>query len=290
MAKKTLESIKKCPIDFLYLWASDEFISQLGDKASIIKQKKYNQHQSLWVTMVENTKGASQAELQDVYVQWTNEIAKAIKDVYGMSPSVILQKLALGEEVLGKNWKAGVYGVSGLATTFTQNQNATVDPTTGKILIDGQEAPDQTPIYSTGDGENATITGYSYFDITNIIQYQSALGSDGKFGAMYYANSSGVQTAGGAASDASEASFWQNANNYMPMVNNVLTWLMSLADTYAGRVKLTTANTVPSQTEWLDTTVRKNNTTLWIVGGAAAGGLALWWFNRKKKKGKKSKE
>ena len=80
MAKKTLSDIKKCPIDYLYLWASDEFISKLGSKARIIKQKKYNQYQALWKTVVMNNESASADELQELYQQWTSVIASSIKD------------------------------------------------------------------------------------------------------------------------------------------------------------------------------------------------------------------
>lgn len=62
MAKKTKADVLKCPIDYLYLWASDEFISQLGKVGKTIKEKKYNQYQSLYKTVIENEKANSAAE------------------------------------------------------------------------------------------------------------------------------------------------------------------------------------------------------------------------------------
>lgn len=86
MAKRTLENILQCPIDFIYLWATDDFIAQLGSKSKIIKKKKYNQYQTLWKTMVENTSASSQKEYIEVYNSWVERIGEAITDVYGMTP------------------------------------------------------------------------------------------------------------------------------------------------------------------------------------------------------------
>lgn len=284
--KKTLESIKKCPVDFLYLWATDDFISQLGNKASIIRSKKYNQYQTLWKTMVENVKADSQAEYQTIYNQWVKEIGNEIENTYGMTPATILQQLALGKDVLGKNWSKGVYGVSGsVSTTFVQNNNVTVDPATGKILVGGKEVDGQTPIYGEGDGENAVVTGYSYYDMTAGEQFQSGITPDGQYGSVCYSDGGGVQKASGGNFDPTYGSFWQNASNYMPLVEEVVRWLMSLADSaFAGqqRQPLTTKNTVPTQNEWVETT--SSSKGLWIAGGVAAVGLALFATGGKKRK------
>ncbi len=279
MAKRTLESIKKCPIDFLYLWASDSFISKLGSKANIIRSKKYNQYQTLWKTVVENNpKASSQAELQEVYNQWISEISAEIKNVYGISPSAILEKLAMGEDVLGKNWSKGVYGIGDVSNTFVQNSSVTVDRETGKILVDGVEAPGQTAIYSA-NGDTAVVTGYSYYDSTNNVQFQSGVSAIGQFGAVCYTDSTSVQRASGGNFDPTTGSFWQNANNYMPIVNDLLNWLMSLVESYTGqnRVVLTSSNTVPKQTEWIE----EDNTGLWIAGGLALAGAAVLAFGKK---------
>lgn len=273
MAKKTLENIKACPIDFLYLWASDEFISQLGNRARVIREKKYNQYQTLWKTMVENTGSASAEKYQEMYNQWTKEIAQAMQDTYGMSPAIILHKLAMGEEVLGKNFKNGVYGVGDAArTTFSQNENVTVDSATGKIMVGGA-AVTGTPIY----GQGGQITGYSYTVDGN--QYQSNYNGS-SYVAFSYSNNSGVQTASGGAFDASQAGFWQNAQNYLPIIESVLSWVSSIVNSYfPDRTVLTESNTLPEQVEWVD---EENNTGLWIAGGLAVAG-ALLLTNKKGK-------
>lgn len=278
MAKKTLSDILKCPVDFIYLWASDAFISQLGSKANIIRQKKYNQYQTLWKTVVDNTKNSDNYTTE--YNSWVKQIGSAIEDVYGMTPATILKKLAMGEQVLGKNWDQGVYGGIGRTkVSFDQAPNVTVDANTGKILRDGVELPGQTAIY----GADGTVGGYSC--LTGDVQFQSAMGTEGYFGSYSYSKGNGtIQTPNGDAFDSTKGSFWQNAENYMPIVDNVLNWLMSLVDSQlANRTVLTPANTVPKQTEWVEND--SNNTAL-IAGGVALAALALVTMDDPRKKGK----
>lgn len=278
MAKKTLQSILECPTDFLYLWASDGFIAQLGSKSKIIKQKKYYQYQSLWKVMVENTNSNNQTELQEVYKSWTDKIAAAIKDIYGMTPAQILEKLAMGQEVAGKNFKKGVYGVGNTPTTsFVQNSNYEVNPTTGQIMAGGGEIGNPTPVYDA----NGNVGGYSY-QVGNM-QFQSAY-QDGQFVALSYSNADGVQDANGNSFKASNASFWQNANNYMPIVNAVLSWVTTIVNSYfPNRTVLTPENTVPVQTEWVEP---ESNTGGLIAGGAALVGAALLAMGKRKNKKK----
>lgn len=281
MAKKTLTSILQCPIEFLYLWASDEFIAQLGNKAKIIRVKKYNQYQTLWKTMVDNVNAGSAAEYQEVYQSWLDQIGQAIEDTYGMSPVVILRKLAMGENVVGKNWKQGIYGIGDVQTTFAQNSAVTVDSATGKILVNGVEAAGQTPII----GDGGAITGYSYYDAAGNRQYQSGVTSDGKYGAVCYSSPDGVEKATGGNFDPSQGGFWQNANNYMPLVTKIIEWIMSLFGKGEDRVVLTPDNTVPDQTEWVEP--ESNNGGL-IAGGLALAGIALLTMEKpRKKKNKK---
>lgn len=279
MAKKTLANILQCPIDFIYLWASDGFIAQLGSKARIIKEKKYNQYQTLWKIMVDNVKSNNSADLQDAYIDWTNQIADAIKNTYGMTPAVILQKLAMGEDVLGKNWKQGVYGIGEVQSTFSQNSSVTVDGATGQIMVNGVAADGQVPIY----GANGVVTGYSYYDKTANAQFQSGVNANGQYGAACYSNESGVQSATGGTFDQSTGSFWSNAANYIPLIQRVIEWLVSLFG--AGeRVVLTRQNTVPEQTEWVE---ENNGNGGLIAGGLALAGLALITMEKPKNNKKK---
>lgn len=270
-SKKTLSDIKKCPIDFLYIWAGNEFISQLGSKASIIAEKKYNQYQTLWRIMVDNEDAGSVEANQKTFTRWTNEIAQAIYDTYNLTPAEILVALASGKTVAGKNFSQGVFGVGETTSnTFVQNSNYKVDSATGKIYAgDGATMKDklhQTPIY----GEDGNVSGYSY-TIGNT-QYQSVY-SNGKYVALSYSDINGVQKANGGKYSAANSTFWQNAENYMPIVNNILDWLLSLVSQLlpGDRTLLTTENTVPKQSEWI---YEEKSSTGWL-GALLAGGAAM---------------
>lgn len=279
MAKKNLSNILECPIDFLYIWASDGFIAQLGSKAKIIKQKKYNQYQTLWKTMVENVKADDQAGLQEAYDSWVEKIGQAIYDTYGYTPVQILERLALGEEVLGKNWKQGIYGIGDVRSTFSQNSAVTVDSATGKILVGGVEAQGQVPVLGGG-----VVTGYSYYNRTENRQYQSGVNSSGQYGAVCYSSPDGVFSADGSNFDPSKGSFWQNANNYMPMVNKIIEWIMSIVGSFTGnRVVLTQDNTVPAQTEWVE---EESNGGMLVAGGLALAGIVFLTMEKPKNKKK----
>lgn len=288
MAKKTLTDLKKCPIDFLYLWASDEFISQLGSRAKTIKEKRYYQQQSLYKTITENVNAGSSAEYMEVYNEWASEIAKEIKNTYGYTPAEILVKLAMGEEIAGKNYKKGIMGIGDtLSTTFSANSSVQVDSTTGKIVSDGKVIKNQTPIY----GVDGSIVGYSA--ILNGMQYQSEYKStvEGvrQYGSFAYSDVNGVYTYNGQQLSSDSGTVWQNANNYLPIIDSILTWVTSIVNQFfTNRTLITTQNTVPMQSEWID--VESDNTGLWIAGGAAAIGIVLLSmdnpFGGKKKKNK----
>lgn len=283
MAKKTLQTILQCPTDFLYLWASDGFISQLGSKSKIVKEKKYNQYQTLWKTMVENTNAKSQEELQEVYKSWTNQIASAIKDIYGLTPAQILEKLAMGEEVLGRNWDKGVYGIgAGMQLTFDQTPGVGVDYASGKITYQGVELENQTPIY----GADGNVTGYSAMYGAN--QYQS-YGYNGAYGAYSYSTPDGViQNPTGNSLSASGSSFWQNSANYMPIIERLLDWIMSFfGGSLQGRTVLTQQNTAPKQTEWVSE--ESDNGGL-LAGGLVLGALAFMSMDKPKNKKKKQQK
>lgn len=272
MAKKTKSDVLKCPIDYLYLWASDAFISKLGSKAKIIKQKKYHQYQALYKAVTENEKADSAAEYLTYYNKWIDEIAAAIKDTYGYTPAEILTRLALGQEVVGKNFSKGVFGVGETpSANFVQDTNYSVNPVTGQILANGVAPVNQTPIY----GNSGQISGYSY--VVGGVQYQSSY-ENGQFVALSYSTDSSVQTANGKSFDFSKATFWQNANNYMPMIDKILSWVTSIVNSFfPNRTVLTTENTVPQQTEWVYEKKEDSadGTGLLLAGGMLAVGLLV---------------
>lgn len=284
---KTLADIKKCPIDYLYLWASDEFISQLGSIGKKIKEKRYYQYQTLYKAVVENV--SKDSDIEPTYLQLTKDIATAIEDTYSLTPAQILVKLAMGEEVAGKYFTGGVYGIGeSKPTTFANG--VSVDPATGNLMKGGaviynvNKTPvkDITWIY----GKGGAVTGYSV--IIEGTQYQVNFGDSMTDAyAASYSTANGVYAPDGSAFNAEKGTFWQNANNYMPMINKILEWVSSIVNSFfPNRTTLTTTNTVPVQTEWVEE--ESDNTGLIIAGGAVLAGVVLLSMNKpyfgKKKK------
>lgn len=281
---KTLADIKKCPIDYLYLWASDEFISQLGSKGKIIKEKRYYQYQTLYKAVVENVKKDS--AIDSTYDQVTKEIAALIKDTYGLTPGQILVKLAMGEQVAGKDFKKGVFGVGSTNSTSFGNTGVTVDANTGNlmkngaVLVDFSDTKSSTLIY----GEDGIPSGYSA--VVDGKQYQVAISLDDDgtvlgYSPVSYSDSNGVYNPDGSTFNSNTGSFWQNANNYIPIINKILDWISSIVNSFfPNRTYLTTENTVPLQTEWVE---ESDNTGLLIAGGAILAGVILSMDNPFKK-------
>lgn len=264
MAKVTLAQITKSPLDYLYIFAPDSFLKQLGNKVGgIIRSKRTNQVHLLNRIAVDNG---------STYEAYRDAISSAIQDQYGMSPAKILVALAEGKNVAGKNWSKGVYGVGAtntLTKTYATDGSVTVD-TAGKIMLtsSGKLVEAQTPIY-----ENDTLVGYAATHNGSI--YTSVLGADGNF----YANTVGTATyqkfADGSEYDGSKArSVWESILTYAPYCIQLIQWILSLIPGVNNRTIITPQNTIPSQSEFTyNSGVSSNELILLLVGGVALYGL-----------------
>lgn len=264
----------KHPSAMLYIFADEAtFISKLDRRtAAIVRAKKANQYQLL-AAEVGGYSNVNPSAMQ---------IKQAFEDIYGMTPGEALVKLAMGEEVAGKNWAKGVYGVGAVRRNdFNQDSSITVDSKTGQILVNGTAVKCET-IYGGVSGKK--ITSYVY------------RAEDGKtytsqrVGTKYYAgtvtDADGVmQNANGQVTDESYTNtIWANCGSLIDML---LKWIMSLFgldknEDGTKKEMLTAENTMASQKDGF---VEENDYTLPLVAAAAAGGYLLY-SNRKKIFGK----
>lgn len=254
-AQKIIDGIFQSPVDFIYLFASDNFISKLsGSYRRTVYNKNILQRKYLNTLCVDA--GYKFEEVRE-------KIGVIIEDTYGLKPAEILNRLASGQNVAGKNWKAGVYGVGATYREgWSQNQAITVDPNTGKILNAGVEVSGQTGVY-TGSGKT---TGYTV--TIDGAQYQSVRHGD-KFYAGSYGTTEGAFNADGTQYRAENAeSVFQNIFTFLPMFQSLLEWFFSLMNI----TPIRTQNVVASQSDWVKTT-SSADTLLWFVAGA--GILAL---------------
>lgn len=254
-AQKIIDGIFQSPADFIYLFASDSFISQLsGSYRRTVYNKNLLQRKYLNTLVVKA--GYNYDETRD-------KIGTIFKDTYAMTPQAALTRLASGQDVAGKNWKAGIYGIGATYREgWTQNPSITVDATTGKLLQNGQEIAGQTGVY-TGSGKT---TGYTV--TIDGVQYQSQQ-HNGKYYAGSYGTTEGAFNPDGTAYQAANAeSIFQNIFTYLPMFQSLLEWFFSLMNI----TPIRTQNVVASQSDWVKT---KNDADSWLWFIAGAGIIAL---------------
>ena len=270
-----METVSKSPIDFIYIFATNDYISAIArgfsaSHAATISEKRTNATRAINGWWKEKT-GNKNAE----YNQAKSEVSRLIQAQYGKTPEKILVELAQGKMVAGKDFKAGVFGVGDgtSSLTFAQNPNATVNPTTGAITFKGVDtsaeglAKANATINAQGKAVemNYTLGGKVYTSYYNP--------TTGKFVAGTYGDQNGMQFANGSTYDPSKAaSVWQNINTAVPIVQNCITWMADLvADLYGKFNPITPQNTVPAQTDFYT----KSGSGLTTAGFGVAGALVI---------------
>ena len=258
-----LADIKKAPQDFLYLYATDLFLSKLDQTtAAKIRDKRARQYK-----IVLNACKKEGANYADVVAE-LNEI---LKDNFSHSGADCLKILADGGEIAGKDWSKGIYGIG--ATTYEgfSGTDITVDPDTGKLLKAGEEITGQTAIY----GKNST----TYTAVVDGTTYTSQANKDGMYSAGTYTNAEGktFNPTGGAAGLGSFSDIWAAISSFQPMIDSIITWLRSLfPDMFAGTSTITAKNSVPSQKDGFTQSGSGDTiTTVGIFAGIAAVVYAL---------------
>ena len=256
MIELTIEQVKKHPADFLYLWATNDFLLRLKRAPRLIIDGKRSNQRKL-ITLSARAFINKNAQYNGAeYKQYTDAIYSAFKNIYGMTPEKALEVLASGGNVAGKNWKKGVYGIGGRQTTFSQDSSITVDPQTGHILKNGvdtyglyKQRFGEDPVRYEDDGEgNAVAMQFFFEDGDNC--YSSIRNEDGTYSAdIVEDNTTGsLQTATGVSVDASEiSSIW---SSIIMQLEHFLEWLINLfskSGNESNKKLINSSNTLPSQ-------------------------------------------
>ena len=288
MIEMTIDQVKQNPQMFMYIWVTEAFKNprvELGRYAKIILAKQQNE-----LKVLKRSAEKYNRKQQD----YIDAIRDSFKEAFNMYPPEALQRLALGEDVAGKNWAKGVYGVGALTDSWT-GTNISVDNVTGKILQGGVEVPGQSASYSAVgknkiNGYTVTIDGMTYSSRCRNKKYFAGLKADGN-GIKY--NPDGTQ-----AKTADLSSLWEGCQLVW---NSFVEWLVrvfSNMDTDKEKEVLNQTNTFPSQVDdgmatkggILPDIISANSGLILLALGAgtllATGGLP----GLKKKKGKKSRK
>ncbi len=261
----TLQNILDQPIAFLYVFANFDipdvgnFLDTIGNKRSIIYGKMRNQQQLIKNRLISEHGNA------DDYQEFLAELEAKIEDDFGLSPRVILVKLAMGETIAGKNWEKGVYGVGSTddTTTTTAPGGMSVDPSTGKIISNGKIVPTQYPIWEyvkSGGFTVPTITGYTA--VKNNTSVTSAMTPlSGKYRIMSIGTPTSQKNADGSIfSNANSSNLWASLGTYLPYIGMILSIIGSLVSLFKGNSSwswgnaglLNAYNTYPCQKDWAD--------------------------------------
>ena len=247
MRELTKQEACTSPASFMYIFATDEFLSYIEPKyANIIKGKRANQVKILMLSA-------------DKYLgdkkKWTEygeAIRSAFIEMYGMQPIEALSVLAQGGSVAGKNWSEGVYGIGATANIdFGKSVNGAsvyCNSKDGHIYAGTLDITDESKtVYKTIKGQAIPYQLFSRETegMTFMTQYnrtrkqydaQSYSTSDGEFSARTGAALTGIN--GG--------DIWGTIIMYL---ERFAEWLISIfVKEEDQKQPITAANTLPSQT------------------------------------------
>ena len=249
MIELTIDQVKQHPACFMYIFADEKaFLQKINkDYAAVIRGKKANQIKVL---------ALSAEKYGKTYQDYVSAVKSAFIEEYKLSPSNALVKLAMGEEVAGKNWAEGVYGVGeigSLKTSFT-GTDITVNTKTGYLQRNGVTLPVYDTNYIEYKGKTIAYQLY-YFDQesgkTYYSQYNKTLK---KYYAGGYSTSDGKQysVTGKEINGSDGASIWGNITLGADWFMGILKWILSFFGINMpdfGTVEtISDENTLPNQT------------------------------------------
>lgn len=268
----TLQNILDQPIAYLYVFRDfyiDEaktvkFLNTLGNKKSIINGKGNNQEALIRNTVV------SERGNDDTYQEFLGELRNKIKEEYGMSPELILCKLANGETVAGKNWEKGVYGVGNLTNITNLSQQTTIPSSTynlynynvatGKFTNKNGNSVLANPILGTKQNGSYGITGWTSV-LGNNYTVTSNISPTGSYNITSVGSDSSQQNANGTLfKNADSSNLWASLGTYLPYVGMILSIISGLVALFKGTSSwswgntglLGSYNTYPCQKDWAD--------------------------------------
>lgn len=260
MAKNDVKcaDILEEPIAFLYIFIDDfdemgiPFLAMLDEKhRSIISSKAYNQKVMCRNVYMDEHNDSTEG-LQDFREQIKNKII----DQYGMFPTEILLRLANGENVAGKDWNGGTYGVGESNNKYYKNFSmvtnsgqdlSKISVNNDGTLLFGRGSLNPTNIIYGSDG-NPISYQYDYKGLSLTTQlvngnwYAGTVGSKNK-----QWNADGTKF-----SSVTASSIWQSIATYLPYVGLLLSLLSWLFSSFKGNSLssgnlFNTSNTFPNQ-------------------------------------------
>ena len=230
----TIDQAKEQPANFMYIFASDEFLNAISPKyKNVIVGKAANQRKLLMLSAKKYLGD------ENLWVKYSDAIRQGFMNIYGITPAEALVDLALGKTVAGKNWKEGVFGVGALKITKFKGTDISVNKSNGYMVRDGK----LLPVYDTVYNDSGAYQQF-YYDEASGKTYMSQK-IDGKWYAASYSDKDGqtFSASGIGLSSADQASIWEAV---IMNIGKFLEWLISLFS--GGKTEMINEeNTLPNQ-------------------------------------------
>ena len=275
MRELTKQEACTSPASFMYIFATDEFLSYIEPKyAYIIKGKRSNQ---VKILMLSADKYLGD---EKKWTEYGEAIRSAFIEMYGMQPIEALSILAQGGSVAGKNWKEGIYGIGATANIdFGKSVNGAsvyCNSQDGHIYAGTLDITDESKtVYKTIKGQAIPYQLFSretdgmtfmtqYSKIRKQYDAQSYSTSEGEFSARTGAALTGIN--GG--------DIWGTIIMYL---ERFAEWIISIfVKEEDQKQPITAANTLPSQTGDGFVQQAGMSTGAKIALALAAGGALLY--------------
>ena len=275
MRELTKQEACTAPASFMYIFATDEFLSYIEPKyANIIKGKRANQ---VKILMLSADKYLGD---EKKWTEYGEAIRSAFIEMYGMQPIEALSILAQGGSVAGKNWSEGVYGVGATANIdFGKSVNGAsvyCNSQDGHIYAGTTDITDESKtVYETIKGQTIPYQLFSQEveGMTFMSQYNK---TRKQYDAQSYSTSDGEFSArtGAALTGINGGDIWGTIIMYL---EKFVEWLISIfVKDEDKKQPITAANTLPSQTGDGFVQTAGMSTGAKIALALAAGGAILY--------------
>lgn len=276
LSKKFLDN----PANYLYIFASEEFLKQLDKRSQgILRAKAYYQNQ-----LIINAIGGNQN-----YEVAREELHQAIMDIYGMTPAQMLVDLAMGKTVGGKNWSEGIYGIGAIkkVNTFegTGSNLVTVNPETGAISMNGVVVSTDSQAMIGTNKKHNNVIGYTYTDSTGTTYTSQYNKVTGKYYCGTQTGADGVVKLadGTVGSQADMNTVWAGVvSDAVDFLKNVLNKYLDQIELAPGETILTEKKALPAQEDGFVVTEEKAGAGWMLPVVAAGAAVALYAANKKK--------
>lgn len=283
------KKVRKFCTNMIYIFIPDKTLQSgaFGKHTNKIYAKRQSQINYL----VGLSTAAGMAGNLDPVREWIkDEMAKTYEPLYDprtgknetATPELIIYHLSQGDAVNGINWSAGIYGI-GKTVTNDFGSNGMQVNSDGTFSQNGQTLSTNNIIRTWN--KKGTVKTAAYFDGTNT--YTAKYSKSKGWYAYSTSNQAGnVTKVGGGTLTAANGDFWEN-------INNILGQLNELVSTFASWLSGETAQSLsPSQLEdgWMEPESSSSDSGLASIALIGAGALALGVIaGGKKKKSKTTK-